>query len=224
MASQAEIARQLDLSQPAMSKFLAEANIPRGPDGYDSRLVTQAYIRRLRASAAGRTAEGDGLDLAQERARLASLQADAQDLKNRERRGELVEQAAVTAAWIAILARVRSRLLAIPPRAAPVLAQTSSAAAVQAKLKEFVHEALTELAATEVVTSTGEDEIAEQEDPAAEAIPDKPSGGGDKRRRKAIAKDDGATAAPDRKRVGRPVPDAVPRGQRRTRKVVNRKS
>jgi hypothetical protein len=52
----------------------------------------------------------------EQRARLASAQADLAELKAAERRGELLAAAEVTAAWCAVLRTVRSAMLAVPSR------------------------------------------------------------------------------------------------------------
>ena len=153
MATQREVASHLSLDHSAVSRMLSAGELPsRGGRGnLDLDACREAYIRRLREQAAGRMGhEGESLDLATERARLAAAQADAQAMKNATSRGELLPRADVTAAVQMAFARVRARLLAIPSRAAPIVVPMTSAQEVQAKLTDLVHEALAELAATQV--------------------------------------------------------------------------
>jgi terminase small subunit / prophage DNA-packing protein len=55
------------------------------------------------------------LDLERERARLAKEQADAQELKNAQARGELIPANEVEGLWQAAAGRCRSILLGAPP-------------------------------------------------------------------------------------------------------------
>lgn len=207
MATQAEIGRHLGVSQQVVATFLSEHAVERGPDGYDLDAIRLAWFQRLRDTSAGRVGIGDDLNLARERAKLTALQAAAQETKNRLADGELLELANVTATVISYGSRVRARLLAIPPRAAPVIAQMTSPVAVQAKLTEFVHEALAELAAMHVALGTADDG-------ADTALGQ--SG-------KAMAGSIGPAAETDGQPVGGQIPDTLAGGQRRARKVVNGK-
>lgn len=152
MSTQAQLAAHLGITQPTVSRLVADAIIPRsaGRGGYDLDACRLAYIHHLREQAAGRRGDDEDLDLATERARLAKAQADAQEMKNRQSERELLPAAEVTAAVQAAFARVRARLLAIPTRAAPVLIGVKSPTEIQAKLTDLVHQALAELAATRV--------------------------------------------------------------------------
>lgn len=84
--TQKEAGAHLDLSDRSIRDLEVDLNL-RGVD-YTLEQLRIAYIRDLREKAAGRATEGD-LDLATERARLASEQADKIAMQNAERRGEL---------------------------------------------------------------------------------------------------------------------------------------
>lgn len=88
-------------------------------------------------------------DLDEERTRLARAQADAKEVENRARNGELIEVAVMDMTVIAAFARVRSRLLSMPSKLAPILCPDAPADA-EAVLVQHVHEALRELAETNV--------------------------------------------------------------------------
>jgi phage terminase Nu1 subunit (DNA packaging protein) len=83
---QTSIAEHLDLTQPTVSRLLAELDIDLKTATLKG--VRIAYIRHLREQAAGRATSG-GLDLADERARLAKEQADRVALQNAVSRREL---------------------------------------------------------------------------------------------------------------------------------------
>lgn len=87
-----------------------------GHGAYDMVASTHGYIGHLREVAAGRGGEDHQLKLTQERARLASEQADSQALKNAELRGELVRVDDVEREWTGIMRGVRSEILAVPAR------------------------------------------------------------------------------------------------------------
>ncbi|QRF56582.1 hypothetical protein INQ48_25080 [Variovorax paradoxus] len=84
--TQAEFAVLVGVSEAKASQLVGEGVIERGQTAHAWLL---AYCERLREVAAGRaSAEDGGLDLVQERARLARSQREAQDIKNAVARGE----------------------------------------------------------------------------------------------------------------------------------------
>jgi phage terminase Nu1 subunit (DNA packaging protein) len=115
--------------------------------------------RAVHAAAGGEAGAGDTAALTAERARLARLQGDAQEMKNAEQRGELLPRDEVTAAVVAAFTRVRARLLALPTRAAPLVASKRSLPEIKALLTELVYEALRELSETRVVAIASGDEV-----------------------------------------------------------------
>jgi phage terminase Nu1 subunit (DNA packaging protein) len=96
----------------------------------------------------GRLIEGDDgefLDLAQERAKLARVQAHRQQLLLAKERGEAVAVEDVAAIVGDQFSSVRARLLAIPAKCAPLVHTADSVQAIRAVLEESVHDALAEL-------------------------------------------------------------------------------
>lgn len=85
-------------------------------DSYDLEKTVQNYVVHLRSVASGSGTPEQGATLANERARLAKEQADAQALKNQKLRGDLVEAAEVERTWTDVLRQLRARLLAVPSR------------------------------------------------------------------------------------------------------------
>ena len=96
------------------------------------------------------TANGtmDRLDLTVERSRLTKAQADDREMKNELARGDQITVAEFHMMVTAAFARVRSKLLALPSKLAPLVVSVKTPAEVQAMLKDAVHDALNELAAT----------------------------------------------------------------------------
>eukprot|EP00456_Euglypha_rotunda_P052083 TRINITY_DN4199_c0_g1_i6.p2 TRINITY_DN4199_c0_g1~~TRINITY_DN4199_c0_g1_i6.p2 ORF type:complete len:185 (+),score=39.65 TRINITY_DN4199_c0_g1_i6:1366-1920(+) len=84
--TQAEFAAVIGVSEAKVSQMVAEGVIERGQTAHAWLL---AYCERLREVAAGRgSLEEGGLDLVQERAKLARSQREAQDIKNAVARKE----------------------------------------------------------------------------------------------------------------------------------------
>ena len=88
----------------------------------------------------------DSFDLTSERARLAHFQANKAQMEAAQVAGSLIEIEAVASVVGEEYSNVRSRLLAIPSRAAPQLIGLPIAA-VKALLDDMIFEALDELTA-----------------------------------------------------------------------------
>lgn len=102
------------------------------------------YIRHLRETAAGRAASG-GLDLAQERARLARAQTEKTDLDVQVRRHELVPVDQVENRWTGAVVSARTLLRSLPAKLAPRVAGMN-AEQTQELLQQEIDDALTVLA------------------------------------------------------------------------------
>lgn len=90
--------------------------------------------------------ERPGLDLNDERAKLAVLQQEKLQLEIAELRGELVRVPAVEERWHELLAAVRAKLLALPAKLAIAVAPPDRIQSAQDRAQALVHEALSELA------------------------------------------------------------------------------
>jgi len=151
MATVAEAAGHIFLSERRLYELLDKGAIERADKGgYELERVRRQYIEHLRLEAAGRGSGEDGLSLERERARLASEQADAQEMKNAVTRGELLPRDDVHKAVTGAFARVRAKLLALPSKIAPRVVGQRSTAAVKEKISDAVNEALRELAGTQI--------------------------------------------------------------------------
>ena len=141
-----ELGEWLDLSDRQVRSLAERKIIERLPRGrYRLQPSVRSAVAHLRETAAGRASDDDTLDLVAERARLAKEMADAQAMKNAQRRAELVEVAVVATAVGEEYAKVRTRLLAIPSGHAAQLARLRTPAEVNDALYALIVEALAEL-------------------------------------------------------------------------------
>lgn len=98
-----------------VQKLVSEAVLEKGADGrFDASDATQRYIHRLAISAKTRSTATP--ELQAEKLRVTKAQADQIELKNAEKRGEMVSAAAVKSAWAEMLRDVRAAMLAVPSR------------------------------------------------------------------------------------------------------------
>lgn len=84
-------------------------------------------------------------DLDEARARKTSAQAQLAEIELQRERGEVVPILEVADAVGVEYAAVRSRLLAIPPKLAPLMVNTQTARESRELLEQAIHEALSEL-------------------------------------------------------------------------------
>ena len=111
---------------------------------------------------------GEAVDLSHERALLAREQAEGQKLRNRVKRGELLEAAEVALAGSMLISAFRSRMLSLRSLA-PQLRATASDAAAGELLEAAIRDALSDLAGLEYLPG------AAREGPALpESEPDPP--------------------------------------------------
>lgn len=150
MATQKEVAAHLALSQPAVSDLVRSGIIKRsiGRGGYSLDDCRTAYIRHLREVAAGRSAgDPDAPNLVLERARLARAQADAQERKNLEADGQLIDMDLAGEVFFETARQSRDAWTNWPSRVAPLLAAELQLpiATLLAGLEEHVHRQLVAL-------------------------------------------------------------------------------
>ena len=162
----AVIAKLLDLSERRVQQLSREGVIPKATRGqYDLIGSVRGYVRYLRDQAA--KAQAGAPDYAAERARFLRARADLAEMEAEERRGAVIAAEDVEAAWIAVLALLRTRLLALPDRLAPQVQGAESPGAVRDMLREALREALEELAETDVRPERDEDPAADGDGGAA---------------------------------------------------------
>ena len=168
--------RLLDLSERRIQQLSREGVIPKAERGqYDLVGAVRGYVVSACRDLAVR-AQAGAPDFGVERARLIKAKADLAEMEADGRRGELLPADAVEAAWTAVLARLRARLLVLPDRLAPLCHEETTIAGVRDQIRKAVREALDELAATPVVAAdpdgagtAGDDGAGGADDPAATA-------------------------------------------------------
>lgn len=167
------------------------ADVPPAGEVSGSPAWRLADVAVLRGAAP--TGGGDADELTAERIRKTREEADALELANQVRRGELIERAQADAGAVGAFAHARARVLAMPSKLAPLVAPVTDPAECQAILQRGAHEICTSLAATSVAELCGDH--------------------GD------VVEDMGAAPGPDGQPVGGREAAAKPRGKRRARKV-----
>lgn len=137
------VAAWLDLTESRVRQMRREKIITECRPGlYDLRSVTHEYINYLRK---GSQAE-ESVDYNTERARLVRAKRESQELELRLRRDELHETEEIEKVMADTLVKFRARLMAIPAKQSPALANKKDQAEIFKLLKGAVDEALEELA------------------------------------------------------------------------------
>jgi len=128
-----------------VNDLIARGTITKRDRGqYDLVEARTEYIRHLRKVAAGRVQAGE-LDLGEERARLAKEQADAKEMENAILRNELVYIDDVAKQFGQQASAVKTRLLAIPSKAAPLVINCTKPVEAREIIESMIEEALYEL-------------------------------------------------------------------------------
>lgn len=142
------IAKLLLLTERRIQQLTKEGHLPKGERGkYELVPVVQAYVRYLRDRAIAGDAAGGEMD---DKRRLAKARADIAEFEAQRLAHELVPVEEVEKQWTEITARFRARALGVAPKAAPMVAMETETEACHEIIETFVHEALAELASTEV--------------------------------------------------------------------------
>lgn len=115
--------------------------------------------------------------------RTQKMAAEAQiaEIELAKVRGELVTAEEVVTAWTDVVGAVKAKLLSIPTKAAPILANEESAGGCQIILEDLINEALEELAnydpeTNPTSTSSGSSEEGDDDLPPSAAPKRKPVG------------------------------------------------
>lgn len=116
--------------------------------------------------------DGVALNPQAEKARLDKARADIAEIELDKRRGDVASLMVVSQVWADICINLKTRLRAIPTKAAPLLAAASQAEECKEILSTFIDEALTELAENlvyglEESPADGADDLDEPEAAAA---------------------------------------------------------
>ena len=186
------IAKLLDLSERRVQQLSREGVIPKAERGqYDLIGSVRGYVRYLRDQAL--KAQAGAPDYAAERARFIRARADLAEMEAKEKRRSLIAADQIEAAWIAVLALLRTRLLALPDRLAPQVFEQSTVGDTRNLIRAAIREVLDDLAEPDIEFKTDPD-IDGLSDPETDG--DKGTSGSE------------TTAGPDDQRLGGPEPAA----------------
>jgi phage terminase Nu1 subunit (DNA packaging protein) len=97
----------------------------------------RGYVRYLRDQAL--KAQAGAPDYAAERARFIRARADLAEMEAEEKRHSLIAADQIEAAWIAVLALLRTRLLALPDRLAPQAFEQSTVGDTRNLIRAAIH-------------------------------------------------------------------------------------
>ena len=186
------IARLLDLSERRVQQLSREGVIPKAERGqYDLIGSVRGYVRYLRDQAL--KAQAGAPDYAAERARFIRARADLAEMEAEEKRRSLIAAEQIEAAWIAVLALLRTRLLALPDWLAPQAFEQTTVGDTRNLIRAAIREVLDDLAQPDIELEADID-LAGVSDPEA----DGGEGTGSSE----------AAAGPDDQRLGRSEPPA----------------
>lgn len=148
MATIAEAAEHVFCDERTFKRYLDEGHVTRQPRGaYDLGTVRRECFEYSRSGHAGRL-QMAGQDRGEAGARKDNAIAERYELEVAQKRGEMIPRPEVLAGMSSSFARVRAKMLALPSRLAPVILSLGTAAEIQEKLIDGIHEALAELAGT----------------------------------------------------------------------------
>jgi len=108
--TQREIAEHLDLDQSAVSRFLEQVEIDWREASIDD--VRIAYVRKLRAQAAGHRSE-DGMDLVRERVLTERIDRELKQFTLAEKKGALINVAQLEPALMQMVGAFRTELVSL---------------------------------------------------------------------------------------------------------------
>jgi phage terminase Nu1 subunit (DNA packaging protein) len=164
------IAKLLDLSERRVQQLSREGVIPKANRGqYDLIGSVRGYVRYLRDQAL--KAQAGAPDYAAERARFIRARADLAEMEAEEKRRSLIAADEIEAAWVAVLALLRTRLLGLPDRLAPQVFDQSTIGDTRTLIRSAIREVLDDLAEPDIDLET---------DPETEGLADPEADGADR--------------------------------------------
>ena len=186
------IAKLLDLSERRVQQLSREGVIPKAERGqYDLIGSVRGYVRYLRDQAV--KSQAGAPDYMAERARFIRARADLAEMDAQEKRRSLIAADQIEVAWIAVLALLRTRLLALPDRLAPQVFEQSTVGDTRNLIRATIREVLDDLAEPDIEFKT---------DPDIDGLSDPETDGG-----KGTSGSE-TTAGPNDQRLGGPEPAA----------------
>jgi phage terminase Nu1 subunit (DNA packaging protein) len=118
--------------------------VPTPGGEYPTVRAVRAYITYLKEQTEGPAdmMMGGDFSLSKERARLTKYKADVAEIERKQALGQLVSAAEIETTWRSLVGVMRTRLLAIPARAASRVTMARSIVEVAEILRKEVYEAL----------------------------------------------------------------------------------
>ena len=142
------ISQLLKLTERRIQQLAKDEIIPKAQRGeYEMIPCVHGYIDYLKAKI-GRefTAE----DLAINRNRLLKAQADLAEIEKQKQEGELIAKEEVKKNWLSILSVIKSKLLSMPNKVAPVVMTYKNVNEVKLILKDKIYDTLHEIAGADL--------------------------------------------------------------------------
>ncbi len=112
------------------------------PGQYEPISTVRRYIRYLKKGSAG---DDSAVDFVKERALLMRVKRQSEELDLRLKEGKMHETDEIVTVLKTLLMNFRSRLMAIPSSASPILAEKTDKAEIYKYLKSVIDDALKEL-------------------------------------------------------------------------------
>lgn len=148
MTTQAYCAKLMGISERRFRELRDEGVLPR-TDVYDIEVLLPIYCAHLRDVAMRRGA-GSQTSMSEDEARLQKARADKAEMEAGEMRGTLVPVDQIASAMHSAVIIMKTRIGAVPAKAAPLVAGMKSIPAVERVLRDNIEEALAELSKVEV--------------------------------------------------------------------------
>ncbi len=138
------IAKLFDITERRVQQLAKDGVIPKPEKGkYELVASVRGYIKYLQERAYGK--EISHSDAHFEKTRLLKAQADIAEIELKKLRRKLIAVDDVELEWASLVMAFRSRLLAFPNKAAHAVLGDKKHHEIENKLREMVHEVLTEL-------------------------------------------------------------------------------
>jgi phage terminase Nu1 subunit (DNA packaging protein) len=151
IVTKSELAEILGVSERTLSTWQQEGLPIENQQHQGNTYHTVKVIDWLKQHHANRLTESNGeiLDLEAEKARLTKAQADAAELKLAEQKRQLLDANEVQAVWENNIMACRAKLLSLPSKIAPVVANETSTPIIESTIRDALYEALDELSRSE---------------------------------------------------------------------------
>lgn len=138
------ISKLLLLSERRVQQLVKEGVIPKTErNRYELAPAVQGYIRFLQERMVGNTAAP--IDYQNEKSRLVRIQADKAQIELDQMNEALIETSEVAKEWESILSDMKSKILSVPTKAAPLVRDETSTSVIMDILQSFIDETLHEL-------------------------------------------------------------------------------